>query len=107
MYQPPEASVTHRVRTWLAPADIVVGVSERRAFDESSHRRAFGDRVRSLRRSQELTQEDLAERAQVHRSYLAAVETGYRNPTLDVITKIASGLNVPTARLFQDDGSPG
>lgn len=42
----------------------------------------------------------MAERADVHRSYLAAVETGLRNPTLDVIVKIASGLDIPVGRLF-------
>jgi len=47
-----------------------------------------------------LTQEDLAERADVHRYYLAAVETGQRNPTLDVIVKIAKGLGVGLPDLF-------
>lgn len=103
MYEPPEASVTHRVRTWLAPADIVVGVSERRAFDQTAHRRAFGDRVRALRLARAMTQEDLAERANIHRSYLASVETGYRNPTLDVIVKIAGGLNVAPSQLFESE----
>jgi len=101
VYEPFEASVTHRVRTWLAPADIVVGVSERRAFDQTAHRRAFGDRVRTLRLARAMTQEDLAERSNIHRSYLAAVETGSRNPTLDVIVKIAKGLNVPVGDLFE------
>ncbi len=77
-----------------------VSVRGRRSFEESAHRRAFGDQVRRLRSEHGLTQEDLAERAGVHRSYLAAVETGMRNPTLDVIVKIARGLGVPAARLF-------
>lgn len=69
-------------------------------YEETLHRRAFGARVGDLRRERGWTQEDLAERAGVHRSYLAAVESGARNPTLDVITKIAKGLAVPVADLF-------
>jgi transcriptional regulator with XRE-family HTH domain len=56
--------------------------------------------VSKLRRAKGWTQEDLAERADVHRSYLAAIETGARNPTLDIIVKLANGLHVPVAELF-------
>jgi transcriptional regulator with XRE-family HTH domain len=42
----------------------------------------------------------LAERATVHRSYLAGIEGGARNPTLDVIVKIASALGVPAGALL-------
>lgn len=72
----------------------------RRSFEDRAHRRAFGLRVQTLRQQRGWTQETLAERADIHRSYLAAVETGLRNPTLDVITKIANGLAVPVADLF-------
>ncbi len=70
------------------------------AFEDTAHRRAFGDRVRLRRAERELTQEQLAERAHVHRSYLAAVESGLRNPTLDVIVKISRGLDMPVSHLF-------
>lgn len=69
-------------------------------FEQRAHRRAFGDSVSRLRQERGWTQEDLAERADVHRSYLAAIETGARNPTLDVIVKLATGLGIPIARLF-------
>lgn len=70
------------------------------AYEQTAHRRAFGESVSRLRRVQGWTQEDLAERANLHRSYLAAIETGIRNPSLDVIVKLAKGLEVPVAELF-------
>lgn len=72
----------------------------RRSYDETAHRRAFGTRIRQLRNQRGWTQEDLAERADLHRSYLAGLETGQRNPTLDVIHKIAAGLGVEVVALF-------
>lgn len=69
-------------------------------YEQRAHRRAFGEAVARLRRDRGWTQEDLAERAEVHRSYLAAIETGARNPSLDVIVKIAHGLHISVADLF-------
>jgi transcriptional regulator with XRE-family HTH domain len=71
-----------------------------KAFDATAHRRAFGDRVRSLRRAKDWTQEQLAEAAAMDRSYLADIEAGHRNPTLDVIHRLASGLEVAATELF-------
>lgn len=72
----------------------------RRSYEETAHRHAFGSRVKHLRSQRGWTQEDLAERASLHRSYLAAVEGGGRNPTLDVIVKLANALHVSVRDLF-------
>lgn len=71
-----------------------------RRYEEVAHRRAFGERVRRLRVQREWTQEEMAERASIHRSYLASIESGSRNPSLDTIVKLANGLHVPVADLF-------
>ena len=68
--------------------------------EQSAHRRAFGESVSRLRLERGWTQEDLAERANVYRSYLAAIETVVRNPSLDVIVKQANGLHLPVAAPF-------
>jgi transcriptional regulator with XRE-family HTH domain len=47
-----------------------------------------------------LTQEDLAERSGLDRSYIGGVERGERNPTLSVIERIAGSLGVSLAELF-------
>ncbi len=65
----------------------------------------FGDRVRALRLVRGMTQEDLAEAASIHRTYLAGVETGQRNPTLEVIHKLARGLAVAPEDLFRSHPS--
>jgi transcriptional regulator with XRE-family HTH domain len=47
------------------------------------------------------TQEALAKRAKVSRSYLAAIEAGHkRNPSLVVLQKLAKALGVPVAELL-------
>jgi transcriptional regulator with XRE-family HTH domain len=47
------------------------------------------------------TQEALAKRAKVSRSYLAAIEAGHkRNPSLVVLQKLAKALRVPVAELL-------
>jgi len=47
------------------------------------------------------TQEALAKRAKVSRSYLAAIEAGHkRNPSLVILQKLAKALGVPVAKLL-------
>jgi transcriptional regulator with XRE-family HTH domain len=47
-----------------------------------------------------LTQEGLADRSGLDRSYIGGVERGERNPTLSIIEKIADGLGVSLVELF-------
>lgn len=61
---------------------------------------SFGQAVRALRVANGLTQEELADRAGLDRSYIGGVERGERNPSLSVIEKIAEGLGVTLAELF-------
>jgi transcriptional regulator with XRE-family HTH domain len=76
-------------------------VDQRRpGFEQRAHRRAFGDQVRKQRLDRGWTQEQFAERAGLHRSYIAGIESGTRNPTLDVIMQIAGALHVAPAQLF-------
>jgi transcriptional regulator with XRE-family HTH domain len=60
----------------------------------------FGNAVRNARTAAGLTQEDLADRSGLDRSYIGGVERGERNPTLGVIEKIAEGLGVTLAEIF-------
>ena len=61
----------------------------------------FGLAIRYLRLKQELTQEELAHRALLHRTYLTDIERGTRNPSIEVIEKLANGLNINLAELFK------
>ena len=65
-----------------------------------SPQRAFGARVRELRLAAGLTQEDLAARCGLFRTYMSRIETGNANPTLTMIHALATCLMVPVPALF-------
>jgi transcriptional regulator with XRE-family HTH domain len=54
----------------------------------------FGDRVKALRENLGLSQEALALRAAINRTYIASLETGRRNPSLDLMARLAAALEV-------------
>lgn len=60
----------------------------------------FGKRIRALRLERHLSQEKLAELADLHRNYVGGVERGERNVSLLNIFKLAEGLNIRTSKLF-------
>ena len=62
----------------------------------------FGTRLRQLREERGYSQEELAERAGLHRNYVGGVERGERNVALENIVKLAKALSVPPRDLFID-----
>lgn len=67
----------------------------------SDHRRAFGERLRELRQERGWTsQEAFAHHVGLDRTYISGLERGSRNPTLDVIVKVAHALAVTPAELL-------
>lgn len=60
----------------------------------------IGTQVRELRLAAGLSQEELAELADVHRTYVGSVERGESNSTVESLKKLAVGLKVPLVRLF-------
>lgn len=62
----------------------------------------FGQRVRELRLARGLSQEELAFRARIHRTYLGGIERGERNPALKNIAAIAGALGVGIRELFPE-----
>ncbi|WP_019991500.1 helix-turn-helix domain-containing protein [Rudanella lutea] len=60
----------------------------------------FGLVVKALRKEQKLSQEELAEKAGLHRTYIGMIERGEKNVTLENIHKISQALNVSLPVLF-------
>lgn len=68
---------------------------------DKEYLKQFAQRVRTLREEQGISQEKLAERSDLHRTYIGMVERLERNPSLVCIHKIANGLGVHITELFQ------
>ena len=64
-------------------------------------RERFGFAVKARREELGLTQEELAEKAKIHRTYLSDIERGSRNLSLINIEKLAAALALPVSELFQ------
>ena len=60
----------------------------------------FGKTVAKFRKQIGISQEELAYRCGVHRTYIGALERGEKSPTLNTIEKIAAGLGVKMIDLF-------
>jgi transcriptional regulator with XRE-family HTH domain len=60
---------------------------------------ALGTELQSLREERGLSQERLAERCHVHRNYVGGIERGERNPTLEVLERLARGLELRVSEL--------
>jgi transcriptional regulator with XRE-family HTH domain len=61
----------------------------------------LGEVVRKRRLALNLSQEELASRAGVHRTYLSDIERGARNITITVLNRLAEALEVKVSRLFR------
>ena len=65
------------------------------------HRRMFGEHVRELRQEHGwASQEAFAHHVEMDRTYVSGIERGVRNPTLDILVRLARGLDVHPAELL-------
>lgn len=81
-------------------------------MESNDHRAQFGLRVRDLRMhpkratgKRPRSQERFADDVGMDRTYIGGIERGRRNPTLDVIVRLADGLGVPPAELLRTVGT--
>ena len=61
----------------------------------------LGQKIRELRESQNLTQEKLGDMIGVSPDYLSRIEQGKKNPTVNLLYKIAGGLGVQVCDLIE------
>jgi transcriptional regulator with XRE-family HTH domain len=62
-----------------------------------------GNNIRKYRKSLNISQEELAEKADLHRTYIGGIERGERNITLDSLQIIATALNVAPVELIVEE----
>ena len=62
----------------------------------------YGQAVRKIRLEQEISQEELADRCGLHRTYISDIELGKRNLSLENIERIAISLNKSLSEFFKE-----
>ena len=70
--------------------------------------KSLGNRIRQLRKERDLTQEELAELADLHPTYIGGIERGERNPSISCLLRISDGLGLELKDLLAplSKGSP-
>lgn len=63
-------------------------------------KKKFGAKLRQVRKQKHISQEELAFRAKLHRTYVSDVERGSRNISIENVEKIAKALNLNVSELF-------
>ena len=64
-------------------------------------REQLGMRIKYLRSQQNWSQEDLALEAEINKNYLSDLENGRRNPSLEILERIATAFNISLSELFR------
>jgi transcriptional regulator with XRE-family HTH domain len=70
---------------------------------ELTTRKLFARNVRALRRAREISQEELADAAELSRTYVSSVERGERNISIDNIGKLAAALGATPMALLDPE----
>jgi transcriptional regulator with XRE-family HTH domain len=83
---------------------LIQGVSNIRMMGKPiTHREVllkFGDKLQKVRKSKGISQEELAAKLAMHRTYVGMIERGERNPTIRTLYKIAKALKVSASELL-------
>ena len=72
------------------------------AIERSPRHAAFGRALRAAREARGLSQEGLADEADLDRTYVSGIERGERNPSLANLLKLADALGLPLWRLVRE-----
>jgi transcriptional regulator with XRE-family HTH domain len=61
----------------------------------------FGENLLRIRQARKLSQENVADRAGIHRTQITLLESGRRQPLLETVVRLAGALDVPVEALFE------
>ncbi len=71
-------------------------------ISKPSARRIFAENLRKARQAKRLSQEDLAELANLHRTYVGSVERAERNVSIDNMERLAAAIGVALPELLRE-----
>jgi len=84
----------------LRPSQVMYqDTSKDRIYDAAKS--LFGSNVKRVRKSQNLSQEELGLKINADQAYISRIEAGVLNPTIETIADIAEALNIDIVDLFQ------
>lgn len=72
----------------------------------ADYRKILGTNLREARKAVNLSQEALALEIGIDRTYISGIERGVRNPSLDVIVKLAARVGVTPSQILKDCPTP-
>ena len=75
-----------------------------RKLDAKKARKALGDTIRTYRTALGISQEKLAELADVHRNYIGKIERGEQNITINSLCQLAAVFERPLSEIMADAG---
>jgi transcriptional regulator with XRE-family HTH domain len=61
----------------------------------------LGKIIAGLRRSAGLSQEELADRSAIHRTYVSQIERGLKSPTIAIMMRISKALGTPPSKIMR------
>lgn len=68
--------------------------------NKSTFLEIFGDTISSRRKELKISQKDLSERCGIDRAYICHLESGRRNPSIELFNRVANGLRMKPSRLL-------
>lgn len=74
---------------------------DRNSEETKKNLKIFGSRIQELRKKNNLTQSELAEKIGVSTNFIGMVERGERNTSVDKIFKLAKAFNISLAQFFE------
>lgn len=74
---------------------------DRNSEDAKKNLKTFGSRIQELRKKNNLTQSELAEKIGLSTNFIGMVERGERNTSVDKISKLAKAFNISLAQFFE------
>ena len=74
---------------------------DRNSEETKKNLKTFGSRIQELRKKNNLTQSELAEKIGLSTNFIGMVERGERNTSVDKIFKLAKAFNISRAQFFE------